>query len=52
MCTLTIRFMKNLWESLNLFKLVCVNISLYFENYEWIIFVSILKHVLKNYGKL
>ena len=34
MCTLTIRFMKNLWDNLNLFKLVCVNIFLYFENYE------------------
>ena len=51
MCTLTIRFMKNLWDNLNLFKLVCVNIFLYFENYEWIIFVSILKCVLKTYGK-
>ena len=51
MCTLTIRFMKNLWNNLNSFKLVCVNISLYFENYEWIIFVSILKCVLKTYGK-
>ena len=36
MCTLTIRFMKNLWDNLNLFKLVRVNMSLYFENYEWI----------------
>ena len=51
MCTLTIRFMKNLWDNLNLFKLVCVNIFLYFENYEWIIFVSILKCVLKTYDK-
>ena len=42
MCTLTICFMKNLWDNLNLFKLECVNISLYFENYEWIIFMSIL----------
>ena len=27
MCTLTIRFMKNLWDNLNLSKLICVNIS-------------------------
>ena len=26
MCILIIRFMKNLWDNLNLFKLVCVNI--------------------------
>ena len=51
MCTLTIRFMKNMWDNLNLFKLVCVNISLYFENYEWVIFMSILKCILKTYGK-
>ena len=51
MCTLIIRFMKNLWDSLNLFKFVCVNIFLYFwelwinyfcEHLEWIIYVSIL----------
>ena len=30
MCTLTIHFMKILWDNLNLFKLVCVNKSLYF----------------------
>ena len=36
-CTLTIHFMKNLSGNLNLFKIVCVNMSLYFENYEWII---------------
>ena len=42
---------KKLWDNLYLFKLVCVNIFLYFENYEWIIFVSILKCVLKTYGK-
>ena len=33
--------MKNLWDNLNLFKFVCV-IGLLFENYDWIIFVSIL----------
>ena len=50
MCTLTIRFMKNLWDNLNLFKLVCVNIPLYCD--EWIImFVSTLKCVLKTYDK-
>ena len=37
MYTLTIHFMKNLWDNLNLFKLVSVNMYLYFENYEWII---------------
>ena len=51
MCTLTICFIENLWDNLNLFKIVCVNISLYFlelwmnyfcEHLEWIIFVSIL----------
>ena len=51
MCTLIIRFMKNLWDNLNLFKFVYVNISLYFrelwmdyfcEHLEWIIYVSIL----------
>ena len=30
-------FYEDLWDNLNLFKIVCVNMSLYFENYEWII---------------
>ena len=50
MCTLAIRFMKNLWDNLNLFKLACVNMSLYFEKYEWIICEHI-EYVLKTYGK-
>ena len=51
MCTLTIRFMKNLWDNLNLFKLVRVIMSLYFENYESII-CEYIEYVLKTYGKL
>ena len=42
MCTLTIFFMKNLWDNLNLFKFVCVNISLYFLELWMDYFVSIL----------
>ena len=42
MYTLIIRFMKNLWDNLNLFKFVCVIYPYIFENYEWIICVSIL----------
>ena len=38
MCTFTIHFMKNLWDNVNLVKLICVNIYLYiFESYEWIV---------------
>ena len=58
MCTLIIHFMKNLWDNLNLFKFVCVIYPYIFENYDWIIFMSILNglsvylvYVLKTYGK-
>ena len=45
MCTLIIRFMKNLWDNLNLFKFVCAMYPYIFENYDWIIFVSILNEL-------
>ena len=51
MCTLTIRFMKNLWDNLNLFKLVCVNISLYFWELWMDYFSEYIEYVLKTYGK-
>ena len=52
MCTLTIRFMKNLWDNLNLFKLVCVNISLCFWELWMDYFFEHIEYVLKTYGKL
>ena len=51
MCTLTICFMKNLWDNLNLFKLVCVNISLYFWELWMDYFCEHIEYVLKTYGK-
>ena len=50
-CTLTIRFMKNLWNNLNLFKLICVNISLYFWELWMDYFCEHIEYVLKTYGK-
>ena len=46
MCTLTIRFIKNLWDNLNLLKLVCENISLYFWDLWMDYFCEHLEYVL------
>ena len=51
MCTLTIRFMKNLWDNLNLFKLVCVNMSFIFLRIMNGLFCEHIEYVLKTYGK-
>ena len=51
MCILTIRFMKNLWNNLNLFKLVCVNIHLYCWELWMNYFCEHIQYVLKTYGK-
>ena len=56
MCTLTICFIENLWDNLNLFKLVCVNISLYFWRIMnglflwvyWICFENLWQVVIKT----
>ena len=48
MCTLIIRFMKNLWDNLNLFKFVCVNMFLYFWELWMDYFVSILNMFWKT----
>ena len=42
---------KNLWGNLNLFKLVCVNISLYFLELWMDYLCENLVYVLKTYGK-
>ena len=44
--TLTIRYMKNLWDNLNLFKFVCVEKSLYFEYYDVIICCGHVEFIL------
>ena len=51
MCTLTIHFMKNLWDNLNLFKLVNANISLYFLELSMDYCSEHIEYALKTYGK-
>ena len=48
---LNIRFMKNLWDNLNLFKPVYVNMSLYFLRIMNGLFCAHIEYVLKTYGK-
>ena len=51
MCTFTIHFIKNLWDNLNLVKLVCVNIFLYFWELWMNYFREHIEYVLKISGK-
>ena len=44
--TLIIYYMKDLWDNLNLFKFVCVEKSLNFEYYDWIICCGHLEFIL------
>ena len=50
MCTFTIHFMKNLWDNLNLVKLICEYIFIFLRIMNGL-FCEHIDYVLKTYDK-